>query len=75
MNTRFTLPALLLAALPLSAQSYYDDQGRYQGRAVSSPGGTSYYDAQGRYQGRTSDGPNGASYYDAQGRYRGRSSR
>ena len=75
MNTRFTLSALLLAALPLAAQSYYDGQGHYQGRAVSSPGGTSYYDAQGRYQGRATDGSGGASFYDAQGRYRGRRSR
>ncbi len=54
---------LILCPLAL-AQSYYNANGTYGGRAVPGPNGsTSYYGANGAYLGRSQTGPNGSTSY------------
>ena len=63
---------LLLSPLAL-AQSYYNANGSYGGRAVAGPGGTThYYGANGAYQGHSQTGPGGnTNFYGANGAYQG----
>ena len=60
---------LMLLALPVLAQNYYDRNGSYQGRIDTDPHDNQrFYDKNGSYQGRQENGR----FYDKNGAYRGR---
>jgi hypothetical protein len=72
---RYALIALaLLTAAPAAAQStrFYDERGRFVGRAEDRGNQQRFFDAQGRFTGRVEMRPNGEHRrYDAQGRFIG----
>jgi len=57
-----------------NGSTYWDGQGRVQGRSTPGAGGqTTYWNAQGQIQGRKSESATGTTYWDGQGHMTGRS--
>lgn len=69
------LMGTVCGAYAQSTTKYYNKNGSYQGRSVSSGSTTKYYNERGSYTGRATTSGNTTKYYNDRGSYVGRSSR
>ena len=58
-----------------STTKYYNKNGSYQGRSVTSGNTTKYYNNRGSYTGRATTSGGTTKYYNSRGSYTGRSTR
>lgn len=66
---------LISASYAQSTTKYYNKNGSYQGRSVTSGSTTKYYNNRGSYTGRSTTSGNTTKYYNSRGSYTGRSTR